>query len=152
MSNKFKSTPNGGEKYWFTMVQSNKSPPKNKSKSTVWTREPKLFSQNVGETHGDESHGRIRKKISHPKKTHPRSEIMNQKGFMIFPKAILIGGWTNPFEKYARQIGWFPQGSGWQFQKYLSCHHPVIHQLILNLHLACGFNSSEACQSVRFII
>ena len=23
----------------------------------------------------------------------------------------LVGGWTNPFEKYARQIGWFPQGS-----------------------------------------
>ena len=31
-------------------------------------------------------------------------------------------GWwffTNPFEKYARQIGSFPQGSGWKFQKYL---------------------------------
>ncbi len=26
---------------------------------------------------------------------------------------------TNPFEKYARQIGTFPQGSGWQFQKCL---------------------------------
>ena len=24
----------------------------------------------------------------------------------------LVGGWTNPFEKYARQIGSFPQGSG----------------------------------------
>ena len=27
--------------------------------------------------------------------------------------ASLVGGWTNPFEKYARQIGSFPQGSGW---------------------------------------
>ena len=35
----------------------------------------------------------------------------------------LVGGWTNPLEKYARQIGSFPQGSGWKFQKYLSCHH-----------------------------
>ena len=26
----------------------------------------------------------------------------------------LVGGWTNPFEKYARQIGSFPQGSGWK--------------------------------------
>ena len=24
-------------------------------------------------------------------------------------KATLVGGWTNPFEKYARQIGSFPQ-------------------------------------------
>ena len=29
----------------------------------------------------------------------------------------------NPFEKYARQIGSSPQGSGWKFQKCLSCHH-----------------------------
>ena len=29
----------------------------------------------------------------------------------------LFGGWTNPFEKYDRQIGSFPQGSGWKFQK-----------------------------------
>ena len=33
-----------------------------------------------------------------------------------------VGGF-NPFEKYARQIGSFPQGSGWKFQKYLSYHH-----------------------------
>ena len=29
----------------------------------------------------------------------------------------LVGGWTNPFEKYARQIGSFPQGSGWKLKK-----------------------------------
>ena len=33
---------------------------------------------------------------------------------------ILVGGWTNPFQKNARQIGWFPQGLGW---KKMSCHH-----------------------------
>ena len=27
--------------------------------------------------------------------------------------ANLVGGWTNPFEKYARQIGNLPQFSGW---------------------------------------
>ena len=32
---------------------------------------------------------------------------------------LLVGGWTNQFEKYDRQIGSFPQGSGWKLQKYL---------------------------------
>ena len=36
----------------------------------------------------------------------------------------LIGGWTNPVEKYARQNGNLPQGSG-ENKKYLSCHHLV---------------------------
>ena len=31
----------------------------------------------------------------------------------------LVGGWTNPSEKYARQLGSFPQGSGWKFKKCL---------------------------------
>ena len=29
-------------------------------------------------------------------------------------QALLVGGWTNLFEKYDRQIGSFPQGSGWK--------------------------------------
>ena len=29
--------------------------------------------------------------------------------FLWAPKNILVGGWTNPSEKYARQIGSFPQ-------------------------------------------
>ena len=32
----------------------------------------------------------------------------------------LVGGWTNPFEKYARQIGSFPQGVK---LKHLCSHH-----------------------------
>ena len=41
----------------------------------------------------------------------------------------LVGGF-NPFEKYARQIGIiFPKGSGWKFQKYLSCHHLVLYDM-----------------------
>ena len=37
----------------------------------------------------------------------------------------LVGGF-NPSEKYARQIGSSPQGSGWK-KKYVSCHHPDIN-------------------------
>ena len=36
----------------------------------------------------------------------------------------LVGGWTNPVEKYARQIGWFPQGSMLKSKKSLSCRPP----------------------------
>ena len=40
------------------------------------------------------------------------------------PCSKLVGGWTNPFEKYVRQIGsWNPRDPGWKFKKYLSCHH-----------------------------
>ena len=31
---------------------------------------------------------------------------------------LLVGGWTNPFDRYAHQIGSFPQGSGWK-EKHL---------------------------------
>ena len=45
---------------------------------------------------------------------------------------ILVGGWTNPFEKYARQIGSFPQGA--VQTKNIWNHHLVIcwyeHQYI----------------------
>ncbi len=37
----------------------------------------------------------------------------------------LGGGWTNPFEKYARQIGSFPQGSGWKLKNIWN-HHLVV--------------------------
>ena len=37
---------------------------------------------------------------------------------------ILVGGWTNPFEKYARQIGSFPQGSGVKI-KHVWNHQPA---------------------------
>ena len=39
-------------------------------------------------------------------------------------KHLLIGGWTNPFEKYARQIGWFPQVGG--RTKNIWNHHLVL--------------------------
>ena len=33
----------------------------------------------------------------------------------ISPNVSLVGGWTNPSENYySRQIGSFPQGSGWK--------------------------------------
>ena len=34
------------------------------------------------------------------------------KWMLMEPYLKLAGGWTNPFEKYARQIGSCPQGSG----------------------------------------
>ena len=51
-----------------------------------------------------------------------------------FPKQKLVGGWTNPFEKYARvklEIN-PPQFSERKFQKYLSCHQPGNHQAFRN--------------------
>ena len=35
-------------------------------------------------------------------------------------RQFLVGGWTNPIEKYDRQNGWvhLPPFSGWKFQKY----------------------------------
>ena len=29
----------------------------------------------------------------------------------------LVGGWTNAFEQYDRQMGWFPQVGRWTWQK-----------------------------------
>ena len=46
------------------------------------------------------------------------------RSFKSSSNAILVCGWTNPFEQYARQIGSSPRTSGWKFQKYVSCHHP----------------------------
>ena len=37
---------------------------------------------------------------------------------------LLVGGWTNPSEKYARQIGFIFPKVGVENRKYLSCHHP----------------------------
>ena len=33
--------------------------------------------------------------------------------FFLYMSIIPVGGWTYPFEKYDRQIGPFPQSSGW---------------------------------------
>ena len=39
--------------------------------------------------------------------------------FQPFPVCQLVGGWTNPFEKYARQIGSFPPILGMKIKKSL---------------------------------
>ena len=42
----------------------------------------------------------------------------------------LVAGWTNPFEKYARQIGFIvPKFSGWKFQKLFELPPPKIHKI-----------------------
>jgi len=41
----------------------------------------------------------------------------------------LVGGWTNPLWKIcSSRFVHFPQSSGWKFQTYLSCHHPVTYE------------------------
>ena len=40
---------------------------------------------------------------------------------------ILVGGWTNPFEKYDRQIGSFPQHFGVNINKKNWNHHLTFH-------------------------
>ena len=37
--------------------------------------------------------------------------------YSIHPQDCLVGGWTNPFEKYACQIGSFPQGKDEKLKK-----------------------------------
>ena len=39
-----------------------------------------------------------------------------ERRYIFQPIIFLVGGWTNPFEKYD-QNGNLPQGSGWKFQK-----------------------------------
>ena len=44
----------------------------------------------------------------------------------LFSDSHLVGGWTNPFEKYARQIGSFPQGSEELKIENILNHHLVM--------------------------
>ena len=59
------------------------------------------------------------------RQTNPRKSLISSdlnipsfffetSGLVAATVYILVGGWTNPFQKYARQIGWFPQGLGWK--------------------------------------
>ena len=60
--------------------------------------------------------------------TDPRDE--KQTYIYILPIEIydksLVGGWTNPSEKYVRQIGHLPQISGWK-QKNFKTTTPEIN-------------------------
>ena len=51
-----------------------------------------------------------------------------QKKNAFFSKTLhLVGGWTNPSEKYARQIGnHLPQFSGWKFKKMFELPPPSL--------------------------
>ena len=44
--------------------------------------------------------------INHPKSSHIAKWYLENE--------TLGGGWTNPLEKNDRQVGSFPQGSGWK--------------------------------------
>ena len=62
------------------------------------------------------------------------TQHMKLKGIEFFWLVV----WTNPFEKYARQIGNLPQFSGWKLKKYLSCHHLVLDWLFRKSTIAHG--------------
>ena len=54
--------------------------------------------------------------------------ILNILPTVAFPwytpsKNILVGGWTNPLEKHARQIGIISPNFGMNIKKYFTCHH-----------------------------
>ena len=50
------------------------------------------------------------------------------------PNLQLVGGWTNPFEKYDRQNGCiFPKFRG-EHEKYLSCHHRIFNDSTKQIH------------------
>ena len=48
---------------------------------------------------------------------HPCRRVTCLKVGFVLHRSILVGGFHNPFEKYAPQIGSFPQSSGWKFTK-----------------------------------
>ena len=48
---------------------------------------------------------------------------VEKKTFPVFHVDILVGGWTNPSEKYARQNGFIFSNFRDEHKKYLSCHH-----------------------------
>ncbi len=77
---------------------------------------------------------------SSPQKTtnsHLQMKVIHCECLCCGAIEMLAGGWTNLFEKYARQIGSFPQGSGWKFQKYLKpSHRMTVEDTIL---FAWGF-------------
>ena len=43
--------------------------------------------------------------------------LVLKENLLTSSRLILLGGWTNPSQKYDRQIGLFPQGSGWKLKK-----------------------------------
>ena len=51
-------------------------------------------------------------------------------------RLLLAGGWTYPSETYARQIGSFPQGSGWKFKKnmWVATTQNIYHKPNLAIH------------------
>ena len=53
-------------------------------------------------------------------------------------RTLPVGGWSNPSEKYARQIRSFPQGSGWKLKN--TWNHPPDHtssERVFFVHWTC---------------
>ena len=62
--------------------------------------------------------------IYHKTKFKKKDTLTNPSWWYSFDVQNLVGGWTNPSEKYARQNGFiFPNFRGENTKKKLSCHH-----------------------------
>ena len=55
-----------------------------------------------------------------------RGPLPSMKYWLFTRHPYLVGGWTNPSEKYVRQNGFIFPNFRDENNKYLSCHHPVI--------------------------
>ena len=75
---------------------------------------PSPPTPNGGKTTTPPSHLQLTP-VAGPKKRRGIERVQRERPVKD-PRVSLVGGWTNPSEKYARQFGSFPQGSGWTYQ------------------------------------
>ena len=79
-------------------------------------------------------HGSVMGKWNqHPENFEIFGDVQNNRHIRIY---LEVGGWTNPSEKYARQIESFPRGSGWKYKifetatEFMDLHFP--NHLVVN--------------------
>ena len=98
-----------------------------------FNREKTLFSSSFNFTWGQQKHmvyttpGSLTArpwKMMVWKHTFPIWGKNNFSGAMSI-QTVLVGGWTNPSQKYARQIGSFPEVSGWK-EKIFELPPPMV--------------------------
>ena len=103
------------------------------SSFVFFNREKTLFSSSFNFTWGQQKHmvyttpGSLTArpwKMMVWKHTFPIWGKNNFSGAMSI-QTVLVGGWTNPSQKYARQIGSFPEVSGWK-EKIFELPPPMV--------------------------
>ena len=60
----------------------------------------------------------------------------------------LVGGWTNPFEKYANGFSSSSPNCGVKIKRYLSCQHPAMY-MVLNFPALALFSTVPNCSSLE---